>query len=96
MKINMTQYKSDIATTTKRIRELKALQRESHQPHWGWKEAAELRKLKFEATKLCTFRAALRGKVHDPRIDEETRKAYFEVLLEKYALKEVKAVVEAA
>lgn len=74
-----------------RIRELKALRRESMQPNWTAKEMGEFWELKVQATIFCTARASLRKKSHLSK--DHVRYNYFvekaAALLRKYELEEL-------
>jgi hypothetical protein len=66
MKMNWVKLKAAIASVTKDIRAMKALQRESHQPRWGFggNDEGALRGLKWEATRLSCIAAHTRGHLH--------------------------------
>lgn len=64
--INWTKWNEKRTAIEARIRELKAMRTESHQPRWGWKGEQELAQLKSDATALYAMRAHRRRAIHAP------------------------------
>jgi len=62
--LNLIAWKQDHQKLVDEIRRLKALRRESGQPHWSAPDAWQLSRLKFQATALYILRASSRGRFH--------------------------------
>lgn len=66
MRYDVKKMREDLKQRAARLRELKALRRESHQPRWTWREQDEFGRLKEETTVLCVLRASWRCRLHVP------------------------------
>ena len=64
MKIDVKKARKDLALVVDRIRALKRIRSESHQPRWTAVEAHDLYTLKREATLTCAMLAHRRQRLH--------------------------------
>jgi hypothetical protein len=64
MKLDREKLRSELKTIIPEIRALKKLQRESHQPNYGYREHYRRLHLKKQTNLLCTLLAHSRGHIH--------------------------------
>lgn len=61
---NVPKLKAEINETAARLKAIKKVYREPHQPNVTWATVKDYIPLKRRATILCSLRAHLRGKIH--------------------------------
>jgi hypothetical protein len=91
MQWNRAMLKQDISKDTQAIKALKKLQRESHQPNFGWKESRDLKDLKRRATIHHAVAAHLNNKLHLPKTTKEDQAKLIEKVISQYIIQEAVA-----
>ncbi len=64
MALDIRKLKTEINQTAARLKDIKKLYREPHQPNVTWSNVKDYFPLKKRATVLCSLRAHSRGKIH--------------------------------